>query len=135
MTELLHSSPSFPTRAQTGLRVLIAEDHEDSREVLGEFLGSLGYQVRTAADGLDALDIARTFHPDIVLLDIRMPRMDGVQTCRELRAAGLCAPEAAIIAVTADGALSGERRRCFDDVVLKPVDFERLVSILEQQTS
>jgi two-component system response regulator MprA len=135
MVELLHSSPSFPLTAQRGTRVLIAEDHEDSREVLGELLGCLGYHVRTAMDGLDALDIARTFHPELVLLDIRMPRLDGVETCRELRAAGLCSPDASFIAVTADGTLTAEGRRCFDDVVFKPVDFEKLVAVLENQRS
>ena len=67
-------------------RVLIVEDDEDIADVLRRSLRTEGYQVRTSADGVDALDVAAGFTPDLVVLDLGLPRMDGVEVCRRLRA-------------------------------------------------
>jgi two-component system alkaline phosphatase synthesis response regulator PhoP len=66
-------------------KVLVVDDEEPILELLQYNLEKAGYSVKTASDGLQALDIARKFQPDLVLLDIMMPHLDGVETCRRMR--------------------------------------------------
>lgn len=66
-------------------RVLVVDDEEPILELLKYNLEKGGYEVKTAADGSKAVEIAKKFVPDLVLLDIMMPKMDGVETCRLLR--------------------------------------------------
>jgi two-component system, OmpR family, alkaline phosphatase synthesis response regulator PhoP len=66
-------------------KVLVVDDEEPILELLKYNLEKNGYEVKTALDGARAVDIARKFIPDLVLLDIMMPKMDGVETCRQLR--------------------------------------------------
>lgn len=66
-------------------KVLVVDDEEPILELLKYNLEKSGYEVKTALDGARAVDIARKFIPDLVLLDIMMPKMDGVETCRLLR--------------------------------------------------
>ncbi len=70
---------------QAPLRVLVADDHEDSRLLIQTFLSLLGFLVRGVADGREALREAPLFHPDVVFLDIWMPGLNGVETCQRLR--------------------------------------------------
>ncbi len=67
-------------------KVLVVDDEEPILELLKYNLEKQGYDVRTASDGFTAVETARRFHPDLVLLDIMMPKMDGVETCRQIRA-------------------------------------------------
>lgn len=67
-------------------KVLVVDDEEPILELLKYNLEKQGYDVRTAIDGAVAVDTARKFHPDLVLLDIMMPEMDGVEACRQIRA-------------------------------------------------
>ncbi|WP_276365900.1 response regulator transcription factor [Chryseolinea sp. H1M3-3] len=66
-------------------KVLVVDDEEPILELLKYNLEKNGYEVKTALDGAKAVDIAKRFIPDLVLLDIMMPKMDGVETCRQLR--------------------------------------------------
>lgn len=66
-------------------KVLVVDDEEPILELLKYNLEKGGYDVKTSTDGQKAVEIARKFHPDLVLLDIMMPKMDGVETCRLLR--------------------------------------------------
>jgi two-component system alkaline phosphatase synthesis response regulator PhoP len=67
-------------------KVLVVDDEEPILELLKYNLEKQGYDVRTATDGQVAVDVAKKFHPDLVLLDIMMPKVDGVEACRQLRA-------------------------------------------------
>jgi two-component system, OmpR family, alkaline phosphatase synthesis response regulator PhoP len=67
-------------------KVLVVDDEEPILELLKYNLEKQGYDVKTASDGFQGVDIAKRFHPDLVLLDIMMPKMDGVETCRQIRA-------------------------------------------------
>ena len=67
--------------------VLLVEDDPDIRHLVSYKLRTGGFDVVEAADGLTALDLARRTPPDLVILDVRMPRMSGLEVCRELRAA------------------------------------------------
>lgn len=66
-------------------KVLVVDDEEPILELLKYNLEKEGYEVKTASDGSSAVESARKFHPDLVLLDIMMPKMDGVEACRLLR--------------------------------------------------
>jgi two-component system alkaline phosphatase synthesis response regulator PhoP len=67
-------------------KVLVVDDEEPILELLRYNLEKQGYDVKIASDGFTGVELARRFHPDLVLLDIMMPKMDGVETCRQLRA-------------------------------------------------
>ena len=73
---------------QIGGRVLVVEDDAEIADVLRRSLRNEGYEVRTSADGVEALDVAAGFVPDLVVLDLGLPRLDGVEVCRRLRAEG-----------------------------------------------
>jgi CheY-like chemotaxis protein len=81
------SSPSAQPEADMPRRVLVADDNELVRASFVELLAAEGFEVRTAADGVQAVEIADQWHPDVVLLDIHMPRLSGLETARRLRAA------------------------------------------------
>jgi two-component system response regulator MprA len=69
-------------------RVLVIEDDAEITDALRRSLRHEGYQVRTAGDGIEALDAAAEFIPDLVVLDLGLPRLDGMEVCRQLRADG-----------------------------------------------
>ena len=71
---------------KTSQKVLVVDDEEPILELLKYNLEKQGYEVQIASNGYEAVEIAKKFHPDLVLLDIMMPKMDGVETCRLLRA-------------------------------------------------
>ena len=66
-------------------KVLVVDDEEPILELLKYNLEKGGYDVRTASDGIKAVEVAKKFLPDLVLLDIMMPKMDGIETCRLIR--------------------------------------------------
>ena len=66
--------------------VLIVVDSHDARALYGEYLEFCGFRVMTAADGEQAVTLARTVHPDVVLMDLALPRIDGCEAIRQLRA-------------------------------------------------
>jgi len=108
--------------------ILVADDNTASRELIREVLEMSGYDVVEAADGQDAVDRARERAPDLVLVDIQMPRLDGYGVLRELRAdPRLSALH--VVALTAF-AMQGDRERAleagFDGYITKPVDIAAL---------
>lgn len=70
-------------------KILVVEDDDNLRELVSARLEKNGYEVKTAADGYLAVSMARSFVPDLVILDLMIPRMDGYTVCRLLRASGL----------------------------------------------
>lgn len=71
--------------SKTAQRVLVVDDEQDIVELLQYNLTKEGYEVQTAANGKQAVEVARTFLPQLILLDIMMPVQDGVETCRQIR--------------------------------------------------
>jgi len=70
---------------ETKKKILVVDDEERNLYVLKEILAATGYAVETAQDGFEALEKAKDFLPDLILLDIVMPKMDGYETCRKLK--------------------------------------------------
>lgn len=68
------------------MRVLLADDDPDISEIVGFVLKRQGFQLLTAANGVEALEVARRERPDLIVLDVMMPRMDGYEVCRRIRA-------------------------------------------------
>ncbi len=116
---LSQSSKSAPTKSgisastpdyQTRPRLLVVEDNETNLQILTDYLGAQGYGVIAAADGFLALELAQESPPDLILMDIQLPGMDGFETIRRLRGLpGLVSTP--IIAITAL-AMSGDPERC-----------------------
>jgi two-component system CheB/CheR fusion protein len=117
--------------ADGGRLILIVEDDADSRVALRALLEVLGHRVEDADNGMRALELAATSTPEIVLLDIGLPDMDGYEVARRLRAAGTEAPF--VVAVTGyDRPEDREHARdagC-DAFVLKPIEPEALAALL-----
>lgn len=114
-------------------RVLVADDNTDAAESLGEVLRLLGHDVRVAYDGQQALAMAAEFEPEVVLLDIGMPRMNGYETAEQMRAQPW-ATHAVLIALTGWGHDEDKRRASdagFNHHFTKPVDPAELAHMLE----
>ena len=118
-------------------RVLVADDNEDAVTSLGMLLQLMGNEVRTANDGSQAVDIAATFRPDIVLLDIGMPELDGYETCRRIRQQPW-GNNALLVALTGWGQEEDKRRSQeagFDHHLVKPVEPAVLEALLASWTA
>jgi signal transduction histidine kinase len=118
--------------ALSGRRILVADDHADCLESLATLLRLSGNEVRTASDGEEALAVAEGFAPEIVLLDIRMPKMDGYETARRLRAQP-GTREAILVALTGWGQQEHrDRSRLagFDAHFTKPLDHDALAQLV-----
>ena len=102
--------------------VLIAEDHPDSRDALRALLEAFGYRVYVAGDGFQAVAEARAHRPDLILMDMMMPGMDGMEATRTLRA-DPDFPHIPIVAVTAmEGSRESVLSAGCDDWVVKPIN-------------
>jgi len=126
--------PAHAGLARNNARVLIVDDNRDGAQGLALMLGMEGHEVRTAADGLEALDIAEEFQPHVVLLDIGMPGIDGYETARRLRMRPW-AQSTLLCAQTGWGQEDDKRRARtagFDRHLVKPVDPEEISRILAE---
>ena len=114
-------------------RILIVEDNEMNRDMLSRRLKRKGYEIEVAVDGQQGVEMATASMPDIVLMDMSLPIMDGWAATKELRrneaTAGL-----KIIALTAH-AMDGDRQKAMkagcDDYDTKPIDLKRLLEKIE----
>jgi two-component system response regulator MprA len=111
-----------------GPRILVVDDERAVRESLRRALVLEGYEIELAADGEQALELVRTHEPDAVILDVLMPRLDGVEVCRRLRASGGKVP---ILMLTARDAVANRVEGLdagADDYVTKPFALEELLA-------
>jgi CheY-like chemotaxis protein len=108
------------------VRVLVVDDNQDSAEMVSEALAHLGHQVAVAHDGPGALERTAEFQPDVVLLDLGLPMMDGFEVARRLRDGGSTVH---LVAMTGYGQASDRdatRAAGFDAHLVKPVDLATL---------
>ena len=113
----------------TGERILVVEDNEKNMKLVRDVLIATGYRTLEATTGREAVDIASEHTPDLVLMDIQLPDLDGVQALLQLREDGRTAG-IPVLALTAQ-AMRGDRERFleagFDGYLSKPVDIRELV--------
>ncbi|MCK6684785.1 MAG: response regulator [Thermoanaerobaculia bacterium] len=111
------------------LRILIAEDNAVNQRVAQQMLSRLGYRADVAANGVEVLEALKRQPYDVVLLDVQMPEMDGIETARRIRAESGAGKGPRLIAMTAS-AMKGDREECLasgmDDYVSKPVQIQFL---------
>jgi two-component system, cell cycle response regulator DivK len=116
-------------------RNLLAEDHEDNRDLLVRRLTKAGYDVIAVGDGQAAVDAALRETPDLILMDMAMPVMGGLEATRALREAGFSAP---IVALTAH-AMDSSKDACLvagcNGFATKPVDFGALLATITYITN
>ncbi|MGQ0620410.1 MAG: PAS domain-containing protein [Panacagrimonas sp.] len=125
--------PPRPRGSGSGaLRILVADDNADAADGLALMLGLLGHELSVVYDGAQALALAREFRPDVVLLDIGMPLLNGLDTARQLRAEPWGAAMS-LIALSGWGQDEDKSRSLdagFDHHLVKPLDFELLEPLL-----
>ena len=113
------------------VRVLVVDDLDDSAQMLAALLSASGYAARTARDGASALTVIEEFAPHCVLMDVKMPGMDGLELAQRLRAAH--GDDIVLIAVTGadiDDFAVSQTFVLVDHYLVKPVDIAKLASIL-----
>ena len=124
--------PAPETAASAPRRILLADDNADSVETLGSLLRLLGHEVFSAADGRSALETAARCRPDVALLDIGMPLLDGYEVARQIRAKPW-GSKVVLLALTGWGQ-EADRRRSeeagFDSHFVKPINLERFAELL-----
>ena len=119
----------------TGKHILIVDDYPDALDIWAIYLRAMGYEVSTACDGAEALAQAERLCPDVIVLDLELPRISGFDVARRLRAN----PETAHIPLIAATGyshvtqLDRARDAGFDHIVVKPCDPDLLVEEIERQ--
>ena len=115
-------------------RVLVIDDDPDQRRLLGRMLEAAGWRVETAADGEAGVRLAAARPPAVIILDVMMPRLNGYQACRQLKASPATA-SIPVVMVTAKDQPADEfwaREVGADAYVAKPVDITALAALLDR---
>ena len=123
-----------PAATMSSLRILIVDDNRDGADSLSEMLKLMGNDTRTAYDGQQGVDLAGVYRPDVILLDIGLPKLNGYQACRHIRGQPW-GKDAVLIAVTGLGQEEDRRRSNeagFDHHLVKPVDPLALMKMLAE---
>jgi CheY-like chemotaxis protein len=114
--------------------VMVVEDFDDTREFLKLLLERKGYYVLEAANGQRAVELAKSEHPRVILMDLSLPVLDGISATRQIREQGFL-NDVLIVAVTAHHEREYKERALAagcDEFVNKPVDFDRLEALLRK---
>jgi CheY-like chemotaxis protein len=125
------AAPAEPVPA-SACRVLVADDHADALEMMRLMLGFMGHEVRVARDGIEAVAVVQEFEPDLAFIDIGMPRMDGYEAARRIRAIGSPATLVALTGWGQDEDQARARAAGFDHHVVKPPDRLRLERLIAE---
>ena len=128
----LASEKEEPAAPKSSLRILIVDDNRDSADSLAMLLRIMGNDIRTAYDGQEGVDVAGQFRPDVALLDIGLPKLNGNEACRRIREESW-GKGVVLIAVTGWGGEEDRRlshEAGFDQHMVKPVDPQELVKLL-----
>lgn len=131
-SENLRTPEDDTGRPSKGKRILVVDDNEDAAEMLLVLLSGEGHEVKMAFDGESGIETAKTFQPDVCLLDIGLPNMDGYELARHLRE---LMPQALLIAISGWGQTEDRRRSYdagFDHHQIKPVRLEDLKKLVGQ---
>ena len=123
--------------AKSAKKILLVEDNDEVRELLALFMKRLGYKVFEATTGADAIDLASTVQPVLIMMDLRLPEMNGAEATTHLKA-NPSTRDVPLLVVTASGS-STDRRRALDagaaEILLKPIDVTTLSNVLRRYLS
>jgi CheY-like chemotaxis protein len=121
-----------PAAPKSSLRILVVDDHRDAAYSLAKLLRLMGNDTRTAYDGQEGVAVAAEFRPDVMLLDIGLPKLNGYEACRRIREQPW-GKQVVLVAVTGWGQEDDRRRSReaeFDHHMVKPVDPDELMKLL-----
>jgi signal transduction histidine kinase len=124
--------PALASRARTRRRILVVDDNVDSAESMAMMLELSGHDVAMAHDGLAAVELAKEFQPDVALLDLGMPKLDGYEAARSIRQQSW-GQKMKLVALTGWGQQEDKRRSReagFDAHLVKPIDFDALEELV-----
>lgn len=113
------------------MRILVVDDEESLRDLVTTALEFVGHEVATAADGLEALAAVPTFVPDLIVLDVNMPHLDGLEVCRRLRADGDATPIVFLTARDAPRDIVEGLAAGADDHLAKPFHLQVLIARID----
>lgn len=134
MREGNKQSQAYAQTCTKPLLVLLVEDTENNIQVTGDYLRTKGYRVYIARNGIQAIERVKADPPDVILMDVQIPQMDGLEAIHRLRAIG--GPTRVMIIALTALAMSGDRERCLDagvDAYLsKPVRMTRLIELIDR---
>ena len=130
---MIPSESDFPAPKRSPL-ILLAEDNEDNISTFSSYLEAKGYRIVVAKDGQEAINLTKAHHPELILMDIQMPGMDGLEAMRQIRVDPTLV-DVPIIALTAL-AMTGDQERCLEaganHYLTKPVKLKQLANTIEQ---
>ncbi|NLW84076.1 MAG: response regulator [Phycisphaerae bacterium] len=112
--------------------ILLAEDQESNRTVIRLMLKTLGYEVDTAVDGQEAVEMALSKQYSLIIMDLKMPRMDGYEATRRLRERQIKTPIIALSALSLSGEEKSRTEEIFDGFLSKPIDSEQLLAAIDR---
>ncbi|MDH5656008.1 MAG: response regulator, partial [Spirochaetia bacterium] len=119
------------------IKILLAEDNEINQELAHDILTGAGYEVDVVSNGKDAVAKSRENHYDLILMDLQMPLMDGIEAAEKIRSFNAPANEIPILAMTAN-AMEKDKEECLqagmNDHISKPIDPEQLLQVLQKWT-
>ena len=129
----VHETFSPESQEQTPPLVLVVEDHDDTREMLQLLLEMFGCSVVTAENGIKALNVANEVHPDLILIDMQIPLLDGFAVTRRIRASATLnqVPIVAVSGLAAPKDHAAARDAGCSDYLEKPIDLDRLEGVVK----
>ena len=133
MRATAYARPAPPAPAWRPRRILVVDDYPQSADSLAKILNLRGFEARTAQHGQEALTVADAFRPDVALLDLRLPGLDGFEVCRRIRRAPW-GKDMVVLAVTGLDRDEDRARSAsvgFDGYVVKPVDFAAVERLMD----
>lgn len=115
----------------SSLRILVVDDFDDARELLGMIFSDAGFTVISAANGSDAVALARQRLPDVIVMDVTMPEMDGLEATRRIKADPILS-HVPVVAYTAKTSPAKQLRSLFDAVCKKPCAPDTLLALVRR---
>jgi CheY-like chemotaxis protein len=116
----------------TTKKVLLVEDNDDARRMLRLIIELNGYEVVEAVDGIEAIDVAESEHPDLIFMDIGLPRLDGVTAIRTIKSLNSCSETPVCVVTALKEAFESALDAGCQEVISKPINFDVVERVLSQ---
>ncbi|MBN1429422.1 MAG: response regulator [Anaerolineae bacterium] len=115
--------------------ILVIDDSPTVGNTVGWILTDYGYSVKVASDGLSALNALQTYKPDLILLDIKLPHVDGIELCKMIRdqTAYAATPIIMLSGISAQATIDRAQEAGANNYIVKPVRDEKLITVIQQE--